>query len=70
MSRKHNVPILTGTQLNGRELELPFTPDERCLAVANHKCVRQIASMIITPLTAKQMDEIEAIFLATYPDLP
>lgn len=68
MSRKHNVPILTGTQLNGRELELPY-PDERCLAGGKSQVRKADCSMIITPLTAKQMDEIEP-YLATYPDLP
>ena len=68
MSRKHNVPILTGTQLNGRELELPY-PTEACLAGGKSQVRKADCSMIITPLTAKQLDEIEP-YIATYPTLP
>ena len=68
MSRKHNVPILTGTQLNGRELDMPF-PNEACLAGGKSQVRKADCSMIITPLTEKQMQDIEP-YIATYPDLP
>ena len=68
ISRKHNVPILTGTQLNGRELELAY-PTEACLAGGKSQVRKADCSMIITPLTAKQLDEIEP-YIATYPTLP
>ena len=68
ISRKHNVPILTGTQLNGRELEMPY-PTEACLAGGKSQVRKADCSMIITPLTEKQMSEIEP-YIAMYPDLP
>lgn len=68
VSRKHRVPILTGTQLNGKELELPY-PTEGCLAGGKSQVRKADCSMIITPLTNKQMDEIEP-YIAVYPDLP
>ena len=68
ISRKHNVPILTGTQLNGRELEMPY-PTEACLAGGKSQIRKADCSMIITPLTEKQMSEIEP-YIAMYPDLP
>ena len=68
ISRKYNVPILTGTQLNGRELELPY-PTEACLAGGKSQVRKADCSMIITPLTAKQLDEVEP-YIASYPDLP
>ena len=58
VSRKFNVPILTGTQLNGRELEMPY-PTEACLAGGKAQIRKADCSMIITPLTEKQMSEIE-----------
>ena len=58
VSRKFNVPILTGTQLNGRELELPY-PTEACLAGGKSQVRKADCSMIITPLTEKQTNEIE-----------
>ena len=58
LSRKHNVPILTGTQLNGRELEMPY-PTEACLAGGKSQIRKADCSMIITTLNAKQMSEIE-----------
>ena len=68
LSRKYNIPILTGTQLNGRELEMPY-PTEACLAGGKSQVRKADCSMIITPLTEKQMNEIEP-YIATYPDLP
>ena len=68
LSRKYNIPILTGTQLNGRELEMPY-PTEACLAGGKSQIRKADCSMIITPLTEKQMNEIEP-YIATYPDLP
>ena len=68
LSRKYNVPILTGTQLNGRELEMQY-PTEACLAGGKSQIRKADCSMIITPLTEKQMNEIEP-YIATYPDLP
>lgn len=68
MSRKHNIPILTGTQLNGRELEMPY-PTEACLAGGKSQVRKADCSMIITPLSEKQMSEIEP-YIAMYPDLP
>lgn len=67
LSRKHNVPILTGTQLNGRELELSY-PTEACLAGGKSQIRKADCSMIITPLTEKQMSEIEP-YLAMYPNM-
>lgn len=58
VSRKYNIPILTGTQLNGRELEMPY-PTEACLAGGKSQVRKADCSMIITPLTEKQMNEIE-----------
>lgn len=68
LSRKYNIPILTGTQLNGRELEMSY-PTEACLAGGKSQIRKADCSMIITPLTEKQMNEIEP-YIATYPDLP
>lgn len=68
LSRKYNIPILTGTQLNGRELEMPY-PTEACLAGGKSQVRKADCSMIITPLTEKQMNEIEP-YIATYSDLP
>ena len=68
LSRKYNIPILTGTQLNGRELEMPY-PTEACLAGGKSQVRKADCSMIITPLTEKQMNEIEP-YIATYTDLP
>ena len=68
LSRKYNIPILTGTQLNGRELEMPY-PTEACLAGGKSQVRKADCSMIITPLTEKQMSEIEP-YIATYTDLP
>jgi len=68
LSRKYNIPILTGTQLNGRELEMSY-PTEACLAGGKSQVRKADCSMIITPLTEKQMNEIEP-YIATYPDLP
>ena len=68
ISRRHKVPILTGTQLNGRELEMPY-PTEACLAGGKSQIRKADASMIITSLTNKQLDEIEP-YIMTYPDLP
>lgn len=68
LSRKYNIPILTGTQLNGRELEMQY-PTEACLAGGKSQIRKADCSMIITPLTEKQMNEIEP-YIATYPDLP
>lgn len=68
ISRRHKVPILTGTQLNGRELEMPY-PTEACLAGGKSQIRKADASMVITPLTNKQLDEIEP-YIMTYPDLP
>lgn len=68
LSRKYNIPILTGTQLNGRELEMPY-PTEACLAGGKSQVRKADCSMIITPLTDKQMNEIEP-YIATYTDLP
>ena len=68
LSRKYNIPILTGTQLNGRELEMQY-PTEACLAGGKSQVRKADCSMIITPLTEKQMNEIEP-YIATYPDLP
>lgn len=68
LSRKYNIPILTGTQLNGRELEMPY-PTEACLAGGKSQVRKADCSMIITPLTEKQMNEIEP-YIATYSNLP
>ena len=68
LSRKYNIPILTGTQLNGRELEMPY-PTEACLAGGKSQVRKADCSMIITPLTEKQMNEIEP-YIATYTNLP
>ena len=68
LSRKYNIPILTGTQLNGRELEMPY-PTEACLAGGKSQVRKADCSIIITPLTEKQMNEIEP-YIATYSDLP
>ena len=68
LSRKYNIPILTGTQLNGRELEMPY-PTEACLAGGKSQVRKADCSMIITTLTEKQMNEIEP-YIATYTDLP
>ena len=55
LSRKYNIPILTGTQLNGRELEMSY-PSEECLACGKSQVRKADCSMIITPLTEKQMN--------------
>lgn len=68
LSRKYNIPILTGTQLNGRELEMPY-PTEACLAGGKSQVRKADSSMIITIPTEKQMSEIEP-YIITYPDLP
>ena len=68
LSRKYNIPILTGTQLNGRELEMSY-PTEACLAGGKSQIRKADTSMIITPLTEKQLNEIEP-YIATYSDLP
>ena len=68
LSRKYKTPILTGTQLNGRELEMPY-PTEACLAGGKSQVRKADCSMIITPLTEKQMNEIEP-YLAMYSNMP
>ena len=68
LSRKYKTPILTGTQLNGRELEMPY-PTEACLAGGKSQVRKADCSMIITPLTEKQMNEIEP-YLAMYSGMP
>ena len=68
LSRKYSIPILTGTQLNGRELELAY-PTEACLAGGKSQVRKADCSMIITPLTEKQISEIEP-YLATMPNIP
>ena len=68
LSRKHGVPILTGTQLNGRELEMPY-PTEACLAGGKSQIRKADCSMIITTLNAKQKKEIEP-YMMMYEGIP
>lgn len=66
ISRKHNVPILTGTQLNGRELELAY-PTEACLAGGKSQVRKADSVMIIKALSEKDRADIEA-YIATNPE--
>ena len=58
LSRKYNVPILTGTQLNGQEFNMVY-PTEACLAGGKSQVRKADCSMIIMPLSQKNMEEIE-----------
>ena len=58
ISRKHNVPILTGTQLNGQEFNMPY-PTEACLAGGKSQVRKADCSMVIMPLSQKDMEQIE-----------
>ena len=58
LSRKYNVPILTGTQLNGQEFNMVY-PNESCLAGGKSQVRKADCSMIIMPISPKHMEEIE-----------